>query len=101
MLFLKAAAEQRVESEEFDSTLIPVVDVSANCVRPNERDTTAIVEFFFSFSFQYFFLKRSGTQAVPWGEQKLVRAALAAAEAAATCSLRRRRSILQSLPAPL
>lgn len=28
----------------YDSELIPVVDVSANCVRLNERDTAATVE---------------------------------------------------------
>lgn len=45
----------------YDSALIPVVDVSANCVRPNERDTAATVEvrFFppFYFFISYFLLK--------------------------------------------
>lgn len=45
----------------YDSALIPVVDVSANCVRLNERDTAATVEvrFFppFCFFISYFLLK--------------------------------------------
>lgn len=63
-MFLKAAAvtEQRREGEGwgrgvwYDSAFIPVVDVSANCVRLNERDTAAAVEvhYFFSSLFLFF-----------------------------------------------
>lgn len=46
--------------------LIPIDDVSANCVRLNERDTAAAVEVHYFFSFISFF-NRSGTQAVSGG----------------------------------
>lgn len=54
----------------YGSALIPVVDVSANCVRLNEPDTTVEVRFFSpSNFFFFFFFKRSGTQAVSGGNR--------------------------------